>query len=163
MKASGISIAQQGASEGLPFRALNTGSRSKAERAAASAVLYSNHKVYHHRGAAWLSDLELELPHFPAGVNNDQGDVIAYGGILVTTDVTIGAPARGGASLIVSGAGDNLAPLPYDRFGDPVYGDAKEEQAARMALGLEEGQYQGPGDHVIDFGPDDDPGGRWYH
>jgi hypothetical protein len=163
MKSSGIAIAQQGASEGLPFRALKPGTKSKAERAAHASVLYSNHKVFHHRGAAWLTDLELELPNFPAGASDDQGDVISYGGIMVMTDVTIGAPSRGGESLILSGAGDGLRDLPTDRFGEAVTPDTTLEAMARLSLGLEEGQYLGPGDHVIDFGVDDDYSRPWYH
>jgi predicted phage terminase large subunit-like protein len=53
--------------------------KDKVTRAAVAGALYRGGKVYHLRGAPWLTDFEAELLAFPAGEHDDQVDTIAYG------------------------------------------------------------------------------------
>ncbi len=62
---------------GFPAQPVHPDS-DKVTRAGVAGALYRGGKVYHRRGAAWLSDLELELLAFPAGEHDDQVDAIAY-------------------------------------------------------------------------------------
>jgi hypothetical protein len=157
-KASGLSMIQQGAADGKPFRPLKPGVQGKAQRAAAASVLYENGKAYHRLRQPWLTDFENELATFPSGTANDQGDVLAYAGIVITTDAVLGASARGGGELILSGAGGGEESFPRDAYGQvsvrgtsAAYRPPGEDDGV---LDLGEGRYL-LGGHVIDFGPDD--------
>ncbi len=76
--------------EGFPAEAVYPDS-DKVTRAGAAGVLYRAGKVYHRRGASWLTDFEAELLAFPAGEHDDQVDAIAYAARALP-DVT--APTR---------------------------------------------------------------------
>lgn len=76
-KASGTGIVQEARRQGVALRPLKAVA-DKVTRAAAAAVLYENHAVFHPLDAAWLADYEHELKAFPNGAHDDQVDCIAH-------------------------------------------------------------------------------------
>lgn len=87
-KASGIGILQSGKLQGTPFRELKADA-DKMTRAAPVATMYENGMVYHHAGADWLMEFENQVTKFPKGRHDDMVDVLAYAGILSTTDALL--------------------------------------------------------------------------
>lgn len=63
--------------KGLPVEPVYP-DKDKVTRASAAGALYRGGKIYHRRGAEWLTELELEMLAFPAGEHDDQVDTIAY-------------------------------------------------------------------------------------
>jgi predicted phage terminase large subunit-like protein len=84
-KASGISMIQQAAVDGRPFRPLKPGTSNKAQRAAHIITMYENHKVFHRRGRRWLSDFEKELISFPAGRHDEAIDCCLVAETVIST------------------------------------------------------------------------------
>src|SRR5262249_14162771 len=84
-RVSGTGLLQQGRLNGTPFKPL-TADGDKVRRATHIAIAYQNGTVYHKAGATWLADFEAEVAGFPKGGHDDQGDVLAYAGILVVNE-----------------------------------------------------------------------------
>jgi phage terminase large subunit-like protein len=72
--------------------------KDKVTRAAAAGVLYRGGKVFHRRGAEWLTEFEAEMLAFPAGEHDDQVDTIAYAARdlpTITTETRVEKPKKG--------------------------------------------------------------------
>ena len=68
--------------------------KDKVTRASAAGVLYRGGKVFHRRGAEWLTEFEAELLAFPAGEHDDQVDTLAYAARDLPTISTDTVPAK---------------------------------------------------------------------
>lgn len=104
-RASGLGLIQQGQTEGNPFHALAVDG-DKVMRAGPVSGMYENGKVYHpHPTAAWVVALEDELLAFPNGAYADQGDVIAYGGLMALKNKFLRAAV--GSTVVAETPGDD--------------------------------------------------------
>jgi predicted phage terminase large subunit-like protein len=73
----GLGVVQELVREGLPIRRLRP-DKDKVSRALVAVARYEEHRVYHPRGAPWLSEWEEELLAFPNAAHDDQVDTAAY-------------------------------------------------------------------------------------
>lgn len=73
----GMVLLQMLQRRGIPVREL-TPDKDKETRALPAAALIDADRIYFLRGAAWLTEFEAELLHFPYGTHDDQVDCLAY-------------------------------------------------------------------------------------
>lgn len=76
----GLNAIQVLLKKGLPIVKLEA-DRDKLSRSIPSQVLYSNGKVFHRKGAFWLSDFEDQMLKFPNASHDDMVDTVSYIGI----------------------------------------------------------------------------------
>jgi predicted phage terminase large subunit-like protein len=73
----GLGVVQELNRKGLPIHRLRP-DRDKVSRALVAVARYEEHRVFHPRGAGWLSEWEEELLAFPNAAHDDQVDTLAY-------------------------------------------------------------------------------------
>jgi predicted phage terminase large subunit-like protein len=73
----GLGVIQELGRRGLPIRRLRPDT-DKVARALVAVARYEEHRVFHPRGAPWLSEWEEELLSFPNAAHDDQVDTVAY-------------------------------------------------------------------------------------
>lgn len=77
-KQSGTGIIQKLQRVGRPVEVLKA-IGDKIERAGTAVLYYANGKVYHLKGAPWLSYFENQLINFPVDAHDDLVDCTSYG------------------------------------------------------------------------------------
>jgi predicted phage terminase large subunit-like protein len=88
----GLGVIQELNRKGLPIRRLRP-DRDKVARALVAVARYEEHRVFHPRAAAWLSEWEEELLSFPNAAHDDQVDTVAYAARELQ-NVAVGRPRR---------------------------------------------------------------------
>jgi predicted phage terminase large subunit-like protein len=104
-KQSGVGIIQTGKLKGTNFRVLKA-EGDKTQRMAATSILYQNRSIFHRAGQPWLNAYENEVTKFPNATHDDQADMIAYAGILLTTDALLTAGKEVDGLIVYPAVGD---------------------------------------------------------